>query len=199
MKYTVSDMGKFKLLWFFLLLYNITLSQDKVEREHRIRKVQFPVLGQEVSLVAPNVKKVRYYKEVDSSTTTYTLRFKKERLHYHIDYDKNGNLLNSGFKIKRIDIPEEVYHQMESYMVEHLIQFKIRQIWQQYPVIQNLTEEDPLRNTFQNLILPNIRYKFILKTFLPDRAKHAQVWFNSEGRFLGKRAVLPTNFDHVLY
>ncbi|TFG79134.1 MAG: hypothetical protein E4H26_00675 [Flavobacteriales bacterium] len=192
-------MGKFKLLLVFFLCYGVAHTQEKVEREHRIRKVQFPALDQEVTLVVPNIKKVRYYKEIDSSGNTYILRFKKERLHYHIDYDKNGNLQNSGFKIKRIDIPEEYYDGMERYMVENFGQFKIRTIWQEYPIIQNSPMQDPLKNTFQNLILPNINYKFLIRSLSQDKTGHIEVWFDSEGKYLKMRAVLPTNFDHVLY
>jgi hypothetical protein len=199
MKYTVLDMGKYKLLMVCFLLYNFTYAQDQTEREHRIRKVQFPVLHHDETLVAPDIKKIRYYKEVDSSGTTFTLRFKKERLHYHIDYDKNGLLLNSGFKIKRIDIPEEYYDRMERYLVENIGQFRIRQIWQEYPVNQNMPKQDPLKNTFQNLILPDIKYMLIIKSFVPGQARHNKVWFDSEGKYLSKRAVLPTNFDHILY
>ncbi len=192
-------MGKFKLLLLFFLFYSVAHTQEKVEREHRIRKVQFPALDQEVTLLAPNIKKVRYYKEIDSSGTTYTLRFKKERLHYHIDYDKNGNLQNSGFKIKRIDIPEEYYDGMERYMAENFGQFKIRKIWQEYPIILNSPMQDPLKNTFQNLILPDINYKFLIRSLAKDKTRHIEVWFDSEGKYLKMRAVLPTNFDHVLY
>lgn len=192
-------MMRCNILVVFLLLGCITFAQDQQEREHRIKKSQFPNLETNFKVIGAKMKKVRYYREVDSSKTTFAIKFKMDRLHYHINYDASGNLLNSGFRVKEIDVPQETYVKMKTYLSGNFEKSKVRRIWQQYPVGHNKTENDALKNTFQNLILPSNEYRLMVRAKKQDKAKDYELWFDSEGNLKRIRTVLPMNLDHVLY
>lgn len=192
-------MMKYNILAVFLFLGSIAFAQDRQEREYRIQKSQFPNLASDFMFIGSTIKKVRYYREVDSSKTTYAIKFKKDRLYYHIHYDASGNLMNSGFRVKEIDIPQETYTKIKTYLSDTFKKFKIKRIWQQYPIDNNKIENNPLKNTFQNLLLASNEYKLMVRAKKQDKAKDYELWFDSEGDLKQIQTALPTNRDHVLY
>ena len=107
---------KYKLPLFFLLLMicSFGFSQTRPEREHRIKKSQFPLI--EVGVVPKEAKNLKYYMEIDTSKTTYTLKFRLKKMKYHIDMDELGQIRQLGFGVKEIDIPQETYAQISSYL-----------------------------------------------------------------------------------
>lgn len=178
---------------------SIVFSQAKPEREHRIRKVQFPSIQFDLESIKPALRQIKYYKEVDSAATTYSLKFKKNRLFYHLDCNDTGNLLVSGFRVKEVDIPRETYANIQSYFKDRFSKFKIRRIWQQYPIETIEFQEDALKSTFQNLLLPSNLYKFLVRGKLEGTKQDLEFWFDAEGNINRMRKSLPTNFDRVLY
>lgn len=192
-------MGKCNCLLVFLLMGCLAFSQGQLEREHRIRKSQFPPLQMDLVVMGPDMKKIRYYKEVDSTKTTYSVKFKQDRLHYHIDYDAGGNLINSGFRVKEVDIPEDSYANMKAYLNATYEKVKIKRMWQQYPVHSIVPNENPLTSTFQNLMLPDNMYKLMVRGTSHGQRQDNELWFDAEGNFKRMRNTLPANFDHVLY
>ncbi len=192
-------MMKYKIFAISLLMGCFVFSQAKPERQHRIRKAQFPTLQFDLEPIAPALRQVKYYKEIDSAATTYSLKFKKDRLSYHLDYDNAGNLLVSGFRVKEVDMPAETFDNIQGYLNNSFLKFKIRRIWQQYPVAPNDIQESPLKSTFQNLLLPSNLYKLLVRGALEGKKKDYEFWFDAEGNFSRMRESLPANFDRILY
>jgi len=170
-------MMKFSGILLILLFFTPTnnFAQDRVERQHRIKKSQFPTIKSDLTILGNKLKKLRYYKEVDSSKTTFSMKFKMGRLHYHIDYNKSGELINSGFRVKEVDVPEETLAKVQKYLSQNFEKAKIRRLWQEYPV-QGGSEAEHFKTTSQNLI-----------------------WFDAEGNLKRIRKSLPADHDRVLY
>ncbi len=194
-------MARYNLLILFFCLGGFAFSQDRPEREHRIRKSQFPTIQDNVPLIGKDMKRTRYYKEVDSSDTTYSLKFKLDRLNYHLDYDLEGGLKNSGFRVKEIDIPSETFENIKKYLNVHFGKTKIKRIFQEYPVAIANDEHrvNSLKSTFQNLLLPENTYKIALRTLKEGSKEDYELWFSAEGTFIRMRAALPANYDRILY
>src|SRR5690606_19077222 len=132
----------FITLMLLLMLGPKCFSQTKLEREHRIKKAQFPSLESDIMILG-NIRNLKYYKEVDSSNTTYTLKFRKGRMHYHIDYNEKGTLQNTGFKVKEVDIPMETYARISAVLNANFDKVKIKYIQQRY----NGSSKNVLKNT----------------------------------------------------
>ncbi len=186
-----------------MLLFSIgflSFSQDKQERQYRIKKSQFPDTCK--SFFFENIehtKRVRYYKEVDTAQTNYTIKFKKDRLNYHIDFDQNNNLQCIGFRINEIDLPSDAYSQIESYMVSTFDKFKIRRIFQQYHISIKNKEDQLLKDAFQNMMLPSTIYRVLVVGKKNGRRHEKEVLFDAEGNLKSIRNILPANFDRILY
>jgi len=146
-------------------------------------------------MILGNIRNLKYYKEVDSSNTTYTLKFRKGRMHYHIDYNEKGTLQNTGFKVKEVDIPMETYARISAVLNANFDKVKIKYIQQRY----NGSSKNVLKNTFQNLILPSNTYKIMLRGKKVDKREDYIAIFDAEGNLIKTTRALPANYDRVLY
>ena len=109
--------------------------QYKYEREHRIKKNQFPAAAHElIEEQLANARKIRYYRETDSTKISYEAKFKVDRLHYSVEFDQEGILEDVEILIKKVDIPNESYANMTAFLEENFNKYRIRRIQQQYPV-----------------------------------------------------------------
>lgn len=194
-----SSIQTYILLLVFCVCF-MTSAQNKHEREHRIRKIQFPEKALEyITKKLDDAKRTRFYREIDSSTISYKAKFKKDRLWYNIEFDKTGAIENVEIAVKPIDIPDEALAVMNSYLSNNFTKYKIRKIQQQYRVSEMNTVEETVKNAFQNLMLPTINYELIIKGKKDKRSEQHEALFDSEGNFKSIRRSLPPNYDHVLY
>lgn len=187
---------KIAILLFFGIQW--CQGQDQYEREYRIRKSQFPVLQSDSILNGHDLKRKRFYKEIDSLGTNYILKFKKDRLHYTLSFDKDGTLKKSGFRVNEVDIPDEAFLAMENHLSASFNKFSIKRIYQQY-ASHDGNDKSLLTSTFQNLLLPSIVYKLVVMGKKDGIKNEYDFWFNADGLFLTKRIALPMNHDHILY
>lgn len=192
-----------KYNWITLLFFAIGISssaQVKYEKEFRIEKSQFPEIS--ISTVAPyikDVKRLRFYKEIDSSLQTYEIKFRKDRLHYSIEFSDEGELQDIKITIKPVDIPDQSWITITENLNENFEKFKVRKIQQQYPRAAFASDAITFRNTFQNLLLPEIRYEIEVHDRTARGNVDYQFLYNAEGGFIRMRKSLPPNYDHVLY
>lgn len=173
--------------------------QNRAEREYRIRKSQFPTVQAEHMTKGSKIKKKRYYKEVNGLQTIYKIKFKRDRLHYFISYDDTGKLINSGFRVAEIDVPDETLQKIKSYLSDTFETFRIQRIFQEYPVTDSENDTLELTDTFQNLLLPSNVYRLIINAKSETENVEYDLWFNSDGSLLNKRRALPRNNDRILY
>ncbi len=182
------------------LLCSSVSGQVKYEREFRIKKSQFPEASLQVA--APyleGVRKLRFYKEIDSSRQSYEIKFKRDRLHYSIEFSDQDVLEDIEVGIKPVDIPGDSFLLMEQYLQAAFTKYKIRKIQQQYPASAFSSTQETFRVAFQNLILPEIRYELIVHAKGESGYLDYEILFDSGGKFLERRQSLPPNYDHVLY
>lgn len=191
-------MRKFRILLLVLFVGFFCFSQQ-TEREHRIRKSQFPIIQTDLMMIAPHIRKKRYYKEIDSLATSYILKFKKDKLDYFLTYDDLGNLKTSGFRVKEIDLPMETFQKIQAYLAHSYEKYRIKRILQQYPPRTNDHVESTLKDTFQNLILPSNVYRLIIIGKNDGKNTEYDLWFSADGDLIRKRRTLPMNHDRVLY
>jgi signal recognition particle GTPase len=186
----------------FLLFSGIFIgsSQAKYEREFRIKKSQFPenaLLQIRESL--KEAKRIKFYKEIDSAKTSFEAKFKKDKLWYSIEFDKEGILEDIEILIKEIDIPSDTFKEISNYLKTKYSKYRIKKIQQQYPYVQGEHIEETLKNAFQNLLLPTINYELIVAGKKDKNYYDYEILFDANGKYKSIRRSLPPNYDHVLY
>jgi len=184
---------------FVLLCGYFAFAQNKYEQEYRIKKSQFPekALGY-INKNLEDARRIRFYKETDSTKVGYEAKFKKDRLKYSIGFSENGALEDIGIVIKPIDIPNDAFNKMNTYLRDNFVKYRIRRMHQQYPVGEN-DVETTIKNAFQNLMLPYIKYEFVVSGKKDKAYEQFEVLFNSDGNFEKIRNSPPPNYDRVLY
>jgi len=188
------------LLPIFLLWGFFGSAQYKYEREYRIRKVQFPEKALNyIQEKLTDAKRIRFYKETDSSKVSFEAKFKKDRLWYSIEFDKEGMLEDIEILITPADIPDDSFSKIKQYLSESFKKHRIRKIQQQYPFSETESPETTIKNAFQNLMLPSINYELIVSGKKEKATEQFEVLFDAEGNFKFIRQSLPPNYDHVLY
>ncbi|NHF58703.1 hypothetical protein FK220_005090 [Flavobacteriaceae bacterium TP-CH-4] len=186
----------------FIPLFLISFSgiaQNKYEREHRIRKAQFPEKALSyISEKLVGAKKIRFYKEIDSTKVSYEVKFKKDRLRYSVEFSEEGVLEDVEILIKEVDIPNDTFARIQQYLQKEFTKYHIRRMQQQYPLGGD-SPETTINNAFQNLMLPSIKYEFIVAGKQDKEYHQYEVLFDNKGNFEKLRKSLPANYDHVLY
>lgn len=188
-----------KIALLLTLICTFCSAQNKFEREHRIKKSQFPKAGIELFLKENTIKQQKFYREIDNSQARFITKFKRDRLSYFMTFDEQGQLLNMGFGIKKVDIPSESNANIEAYLSANFDKVKIRRMFQQYVVVNKAKPEKTIKDAFQNMLLPENLYKLIIAAKKERKRVEYNVYFNAEGNFISIRQTLPANYDHVLY
>lgn len=192
---------RFLLLGVIVLLqFSAGFCQVKVEREHRIKKNQFPETAHDfIKEKLKDAKNIRFYKETDTTKITYEAKFKKDRLHYSVEFDESGKLEDIEILIKEVDVPEDSWSNITKFLEEKFNKHKIRKIQQQYPITSAETAETTLNNAFQNLLIPSLNYELMVRGKTKGNHADFEILFGAEGGFIKMRESLPANYDHVLY
>lgn len=188
-------------IFILVLLGSISSSaQNKIERQHRIKKTQFPSKAlKTISENNKNVKRLKYYREIDTSQKTYTAKFKKARLFYEMNFNQNGKFESMGFKVKQVDIPEESFEHITNYIAQNFEKSKIRKMQQLYSINGNGSVDKTIKNAFQNLMVPTMCYKLLIRGKKVGTLADYSIMFDAEGNFAQIRKSLPANHDRVLY
>ncbi len=113
------------LLIMALFQFSTGLSQVKVEREHRIKKNQFPDAAHDfIKEKLQDAKKIRFYKETDTTKISYEAKFKKDKLHYSVEFDESGKLEDIEILIKEVDVPEDSWSKITKFLKKSLLSIK---------------------------------------------------------------------------
>jgi len=195
-------MKKFSGILLLLLFFTSASSfaQDRIERQHRIKKSQFP--SEAISIISENtnnIKRLKFYREVDTVQKKYTAKFKRSRLFYEMDFDKNGELNSMGFNVKQIDIPDEDFERITGYLSQNFEKSKIRRMLQFYPVGKKDNLAKTIKKVFQNLMTPDMVYKILVRGKKNGKPADYNLVFDAEGNFKEIRKSLPANYDRILY
>ena len=186
------------LAWF--AVQAVGLAQATHERAFRIRKSQFPSSAlEQATPYLDGVKRIRFYQETDSSQKSFDIRFKKDRLHYSARYQSEGALQAVELGIGPIDIPGASWEAIGEHLNTAFGKYRIVQIMQQYPRAAFASDTETFRNAYQNLLLPEIRYKITFRARSGSGQKTWEAVYDASGQLLSFREALPTNYDHVLY
>ena len=190
------------LLFFAMVLCANNFAQERIERQHRIKRLQFP--DKALKAIAENsdgMKRLKFYREVDTAGKTYTAKFKKARLSYQMDFNQTGEFENIGLLVNQIDIPNDSFKSMMAHLSQNFENIKIRKMWQSYPIDNPNSAQKSIKNAFQNLMVPKMLYKFLIRARASKNNQPADymVVFDAEGKFVEIKKSLPANYDRVLY
>ncbi|MGB5355740.1 MAG: hypothetical protein WBN11_03515, partial [Eudoraea sp.] len=146
-----------------------------------------------------DARRIRFYKETDSTKVSFEAKFKKDKLQYSVEFDEEGNLEDIEILINEVDIPEDTWSTISYYFQEEFEKYKVKRIQQQYVAIEQESVDVTLNNAFQNLLLPSVNYEIMVAGKTKSIYEDFEILFSADGTFVNRRKSLPANYDHVLY
>ena len=174
--------------------------QEKQELERRIAREDFPQKA--LAAMDPyldDAKRVKYYEESDGEKMSYEIKLKKGKLRYSIEFDPKGKLEDVEIRIKEVDIPSASLAAIEKDLKHRLDRYKIRKIQQQYVHSESREVSQTLREAFQNLLLPDIRYELIVGGKQSKEYQTFEILYDANGSFITQRIVKSSDKRYVLY
>lgn len=188
------------LLLICVLVIQSAGAQEKQELERRISRDEFPQKAlTAIDGYLDDAKKIKYYQESDGAKTSYEIKLKKGRLKYSIEFDPEGTLEDVEIGIKEIDIPSASFEAIEKDLADRFNRYKIRKIQQQYAHTNQKKVAQTLRQAFQNLLLPDIRYEIIVGGKERKEYQNFEILYDANGSFLVQRIVRSSDKRYVLY
>jgi len=192
-------MTRYNILRCLLLLSLSLPAQIKQEQEIRIDREMFPDRSLELlEGHLQGVRKLRFYQEIENGEMSYEAKFKKGRLHYSVEFQKNGELEDVEFIIKKRDIPNDSWEAIQGHLDLHYPRNRIIKIQQHHPLVEG-DPQKTLHQAFQNLILPSIRYEVVFSAKTDGGFQIHEIMFDAHGELILMRRSLPPNYNHVLY
>ena len=172
---------------FFILMVSVicTISTAQLTQQERIAEAAFPTKA--LASLKPyleNSRSLKLYRLTSRTATSYAVNFKKGRLRYRVSFYPNGELEGVEYPIKPVDIPNDSYRAIVDYLNGEYSRYKIRRMYQQYPMEPNKKQEVVLREAFQNLLLPSVRYKLLVRGTKNGHRDKYENLFDAAGRLL---------------
>lgn len=187
---------------FLVLALSTTVlsAQYKYEREFRVKKSQMPTEAlQLLERFVEDAKRLKFYKETDSTKSSFEAKFKKDKLWYSVEFDATGSLEDIEITIAPLDIPSDVLANISTYVKNSFDKPRVKKIQQQYLATAEVELKTTFRNAFQNLLIPSLNYEIIVSGKEDKHYLEYKVLFDAKGNFIHRRKRLPPNYDHVLY
>ncbi len=192
--------ARFFVFFILTLSANHMFAQHKYEREFRIKKSQMPI--EALQLLDTNLegaKRLKFYKEIDSTKNSYEAKFKKGKLWYSIAFDVAGKPEDVEITIQTLDISSDIFSNIKNYFSNTFEKHRIKKIQQQYPTSETESLKQILSYAFQNMLIPTVNYEIVVAGKNDKNYLEYEILFDAQGKFKHSRERLPPNYDHVLY
>ncbi|WP_420570712.1 hypothetical protein [Kordia sp.] len=192
--------------WCFLLFVCFSFcctaqNSFKHEKEERIEKKLFPKNALELlnKTLPQKVKRIKYYKEQDSTKISYETKLKYKGRKYSIEFSKNGVLEDVEITIKQKHIPPKTLEMIKKYMYNSYASFRFKKIQRQYKNNARIDAENTINNAFSNDKNSPFSYEIIAEVKTKKKRYFIEITFTKDGDFELKRTIIQSSYDHILY
>lgn len=182
MKLPVSDTMKYSLVLPLFFIAALAVAQVRLER---IKPDEFPSAAYTaIESYLANSRRVKYYTQNNGEFVFYIVTFKKDRLKYRAVFGPESEFRYAEFVISPVDIPDETYQNIMNSLSNEFKAYRIREIRQSYHKLAQQEAATLLKNAFQNLLLPTVRYKLHLRVKKEGNWADYELIYDANGNLL---------------
>ncbi|RZV56087.1 MAG: hypothetical protein EX254_10985 [Flavobacteriaceae bacterium] len=193
-------MKRFSSSILLLLISFSLLGQVKDEKEIRIPASAFPEDAlQLLSQLPENTKRLKYFKETDSSKTSFEAKFKYNRKRFSVEFTEDGILedIEVIWKLKEID--QETNRNIIDYYEANFERHKLIKLQKQYKNVSDIGLNEVMQNALQNKQHTPIFYEIIAEVKTKEKRVIKEFTFNRSGHYISSRILKPSSYEHILY
>ena len=198
-KFEMRYFYQMKSLFIFFLFYtSFTFTQTKYEVEKRIKKDEVPQNAQDFIYDFSPQKKVKWFKEKGSNSSSFEAKFHHDNHFYSVEFDTTGKIEDVELLINKDEVEKEILIKIEDYLTSSLERFKIQKIQIQYTGDKELLIG--LRNVHTASISQlQIAYELVVKGKKENQIVLIEFHFNQKGVLIDESKLELQNFDHLEY
>jgi len=186
------------LIILFLIILSLQgFSQNKYEKETRIKESELPekALVFVYSLAFNN--KIKWYKETGINKTSFEAKTKYKGQKYSIEFSENGFFEDIEIKINKGRVPLKTFEKINKILSNENGKYSIEKIQLQY----SGPPEDVLsyikNNDTANRII--VRYEIVISTKKQGSYIMFEYLFSEAGDFIDKSKITLKSTDNLLY
>ncbi|WP_289063864.1 hypothetical protein [uncultured Zobellia sp.] len=185
---------------FFFYSAFVAMGQVKNEREYRVLEKDFPdtaldILGNRLK----DIKRVRYFKEYDTGTFSYEVKFRRKGMFYSVEFNSIGQLQDIEVYINQDDIPESGLDKIRTQLKNQFSRYRIIKVQRQYPLVSFSNEDALFEQALEGKGVEHTNYEVVISGKEKEGFKTFEFLFDSQGNFLKKRKFASIGYDYILY
>lgn len=186
------------LLVTLILSISLVYSQEKFERESRIKSSDVPKkASMYVKSIFPDAQKIKWYFEENLDGFANEAKVKQEGTIYSIKFDTLGNLQDIEFIEKFNKLPMQVQDKVESHLQEQYDRFRLKKVQIQWIGDADLLRSVLLDETKNGQYETNYEIEFVGRK--DGNAQSYEILFNEEGEHLNTKKIITRNLNHLVY
>ncbi|XLS28811.1 hypothetical protein ACJD0Z_16635 [Flavobacteriaceae bacterium M23B6Z8] len=176
------------------------VAQKKYEKESRISKEDFPENALKLLHgYTETAKRLRFYRETDSTKTSFEAKFKIQNKKYSIEFDADGILEDIEIEIAFRKLPEAIKQNISQYLEHHSKKYSIKKVQKQYYLPGDVSAKNTMVAAFKDLDINFIRYELVVWRSSDEESGMVEFTFNHLGEYLLERPFSQASYDHILY
>ena len=186
------------LVFIFICGFTLNgLTQQKFEREYRIKEQQVPKEALSFLSKVASEQKVKWFREESPQGTSIEAKVViEERLH-SIEFDTLGKVQDVEILIKSKSIPKATFDQMNKQLNNVFQKYQYSKIQLQYiGNVYSLTQAINSNSPDQTIVK---NYETVIKGKNEDGMKLYEITFDESGQIIGKEEIVFKNADHLEY
>jgi hypothetical protein len=191
---------KYLNLFICCLISCYGLAQKKYEKEIRVSKSEFPETAlRMLDKHTAKAKRVRFFRETDSSKTSYEVKFKFEGKKYSVEFTKNGDLEDIEIDIHLRQLPAMLKKKINSFCIEKYRKYAIKKIQKQYFCSTPNDASAVFKTAISNTDSEFINYEVVVWRSVKNDSGMVELIFSKKGELLNERPFSQSSYDHILY
>lgn len=194
-------MIRFKSVLVGILLCCLsTLAQTKNEKEFRVSLSEFPEASQHViRSISEEVKRIRYYKEIDGDHESYESKFKYKRHWFSVEFGKNGIIEDIEVTVREKQIDNAIRAKIKSYLSSQYSKHDFIKLQEQYIPSKNESSEQFLKHVLKSRTATASNYEIVVAVKADKNWIILEMTFDPEGTFIGQRTIKQDSYEYIMY
>jgi hypothetical protein len=145
-----------------LFIYLSGFSQEKFEKEYRVKPTDVPEISVNLIKSLNFKKKVKWYAEESNDGKTFEAKTCHQKHYYSIEFSENGTLIDLEKKVGFSELEEDLQSKIKNKLSEKYQKYKFKKIQIQYKGLESEVKKGIL-NLPRNEITARIFYEIIVK------------------------------------
>ncbi|MHA7057660.1 hypothetical protein ACWGOQ_0010605 [Aquimarina sp. M1] len=192
--------NRYLIVWIIYLSISFCstgYSQNKHEKEYRIKSSNVPTLALDFMKQGPFDKKIKWYAEESQDGNSIEAKTCYKKRKYSIEFDTDGNPQDIEQKVSFLSVPENVRKQIKSSLDSIFIKSKVKKTQKQWVGTRStLISLINKKTTTENY---KLNYELVIRGKKEKQYRYYELLYNDTGVLLRILKIVSSNTDNLIY